>query len=190
MDIPKNGYEQAAISLAPLETDMTLEEFLESDLERYEYVKGELIPMPPTSGEHGDISSNVQWYLYSHVRANQLGRVYTSDTGFLIGDRMLMPDVAFVALARLPDDRRKAFSISPDLAIEIVSPTDIQYRVIEKVFVYLDAGTRLVWVIEPVGKTVTVYRSKTDIRMLTYEDTLTGEDVVEGFSCEVAQLFE
>ena len=190
MDIPKNGYEQAAISLAPLETDMTLEEFLESDLERYEYVKGELIPMPPPSGEHGDISSNVQWYLYSHVRANQLGRVYTSDTGFLIGDRMLMPDVAFVALARLPDDRRKAFSISPDLAIEIVSPTDIQYRVIEKAFVYLDAGTRLVWVIEPVGQTVTVYRSKTDIKTLTYEDTLTGEDVVEGFSCQVAQLFE
>ena len=80
---------------------MTLEEFLESDLEGYEYVKGELILMPPTSGEHGDISSNVQWYLYSHVRANQLGRVYTSDTGFLIGDRMLMPDVAFVALATI-----------------------------------------------------------------------------------------
>ena len=49
MDILKNGSEQAAISLAPIETDMTLEEFLQSDLERYEYVKGELIPMPPTS---------------------------------------------------------------------------------------------------------------------------------------------
>lgn len=45
MDIPKNGYEQAAISLAPLETDMTLEEFLESDLEGYEYVTGKLIPI-------------------------------------------------------------------------------------------------------------------------------------------------
>ena len=169
---------------------MTLEEFLQSDLEGFEYEKGELIPMPPTSGEHGEISSNIQWYLYSHVRANQLGRVYTSDTGFKIGERVLVPDVAFVSSARLPDDRRKAFSIPPDLAVEIVSPTDIQYRVIEKAFAYLDAGTRLVWVIEPVGKTVTVYRSKTDIRMLTYEDTLTGEDVVEGFSCQVAQLFE
>ena len=47
MDIPKNGYEQAAISLAPLETDMTLEDFLESDLEGYEYAKGKLIPMAP-----------------------------------------------------------------------------------------------------------------------------------------------
>ena len=190
MDIPKNGYEQAAISLTPLETDMTLEDFLESDLEGYEYMKGVLIPMPPTSGEHGEISSNVQWYLYSHVRENQLGRVYTSDTGFRIGERVLMPDIAFVSSARLPDDRRKAFSIPPDLAVEIVSPTDIQYRVIEKAFTYLDAGTRLVWVIEPVAKTVTVYRSETDIKTLTREDTLTGENVVEGFSCQVAQLFE
>ena len=190
MSIPKNGYEQAAISLAPLETDMTLEEFLESDLEGYEYVKGVLIPMPPTSGEHGDISSNVQWYLYSHVRGNQLGRVYTSDTGFRIGERVLMPDIAFVSSARLPDDRRKVFSIPPDLAVEIVSPTDVHYNVIEKAFAYLDAGTRLVWIIEPVGKTVTVYRSQTNIKTFTIDDTLSGEDVVEGFSCQVSQLFE
>ena len=190
MGILKEGHEQAAISLAPIETDMTLQDFLESDIEGYEYVKGALIPMPPTSGEHGDISSNIQWYLYSHVRANQLGRVYTSDTSFQIGDRVLIPDIAFVSSARLPEDRRRAFAIPPDLAVEVVSPTDIQYRVTEKAFTYLDAGTRLVWVIEPIAKTVTVYRSETDIKTLTINDTLSGEDVVEGFSCQVAQLFE
>ena len=172
------------------ENPMTLEEFLQSDLEGYEYEKGKLIPMPPTSGEHGDISSNLQWCLYSHVRANQLGRVYTSDTGFQIGDRVLMPDVAFVSSAKLPDDRRKAFTIPPDLAVEIVSLSDAFRRVIEKAFAYLDAGTQIVWVIEPGSKTVTVYRSETNIKLLTREDTLTGEDVVEGFSCQVAQLFE
>ena len=190
MDILKDGHEQAAVSLAPIETDMTLQDFLESDIEGYEYVKGALLPMPPTSGEHGDISSNLQWYLYSHVRVNQLGRVYTSDTGFQIGDRVLMPDIAFVSSARLPEDRHTAFSIPPDLAVEVVSRTDIQYRVIEKTFAYLNAGVRLVWVIEPIGKTITVYRSETDIKLLSREDTLSGEDVVEGFSCQVAQLFE
>ena len=190
MDRLKNGYEQAARSLMPLETDMTLEDFLASDLEGYEYAKGELIPMPPTSGEHGDISSNVQWYLYSHVRANQLGRVYTSDTGFQIGDRVLMPDVAFVSSSRLPDNRRNAFSIPPDLAVEIVSPSDGFRRVIEKAFAYLEGGTQIVWVIEPESKTVTVYRSETNIKLLTREDTLTGEEGIEGFSCQVAQLFE
>ena len=190
MSTLKADHEQTAISLTPLETDMTLEEFLESDLEGYEYVKGELIPMPPTSGEHGDISTNLFLFLGPHVRENQLGRVYTSDTGFKIGDRFLIPDIAFVSTKRLPDDRRKAFSIPPDLAVEIVSPTDVLFRVFEKALTYLSGGTQLVWVIEPVAKTVTVYRSETDIKTLTREDTLTGEDVVEGFSCPVAQLFE
>ena len=190
MNILKAEPEQIVISPDPIETDMTLEEFLQSDLERYEYVKGALIPMPPTSGEHGDISMSLVLFLGPYVHQNQLGRVYTSDTGFQIGDRILMPDIAFVSAARLPEDRRKAFSIPPDLAVEVISPTDAQFRVVEKALVYLSAGTQLVWVIEPVAKTVTVYRSETDIEMLTREDTLTGEEVVEGFSCEVAQLFE
>ena len=190
MSILKESYEQAAGSLTPIETDMTLEDFLESDIEGYEYVKGELIQMPPTSGEHGDISMSLVVFLGPYVRKNQLGRVYTSDTGFRIGDRVLMPDIAFVSSARLPEDRRKAFEIPPDLAVEVVSPTDAQFRIVEKALVYLNAGTQLVWVIEPIAKTVTVYRSETDIKTLTREDTLTGEDVVEGFSCQVAQLFE
>ena len=175
---------------SPTPSRMTLEEFLASDLEGYEYVKGELIPMPPTSGEHGNIRTNIDWYLQLHVRENQLGRIYMPDTGFQIGERVLMPDVAFVSTARLPEDWSKVLSIPPDLAVEVVSPTDAQSRVVQKALNYLDAGTRLVWVIEPVAKTVTVYRSETDITLLTREDTLTGEDVVEGFSCPVSQLFE
>ena len=179
-----------AQEMEPTSTTMTLEEFLASDLEGYEYVKGELIPMPPTSGEHGDISTNIDWHLQAHVRENQLGRVYLPDTGFRIGERVLIPDIAFLSNARLPEDRRKAFSIPPDLAVEVVSPSDRQVRIVQKVLNYLDAGTQLVWVVEPVAKTVTVYRSETDITSLTREDTLTGEDVVPGFSCEVWKLFE
>ncbi|MDE0087416.1 MAG: Uma2 family endonuclease, partial [Candidatus Poribacteria bacterium] len=63
-------------------------------------------------------------------------------------------------------------------------------RVIDKAFAYLAAGTQIVWVIEPKSQTVTVFRSETDITTLTRKDTLTGEDVVKGFSCPVAQLFE
>ena len=190
MDIPKNGYEQGAISLAPLETDMTLEDFLESDLEGYEYMKGKLIPMAPPTMEHGEISMNLSFLLNLHVRENQLGRLYPADTDFKLGDRLVKPDVAFVSTARLPENRNQASPIAPDLAVEVVSPSDVFRRVIEKAFVYLDAGTQIVWVIEPGSKTVTVYRSETNIKLLTREDTLSGEDVVEGFSCQVAQLFE
>ncbi len=59
-----------------------------------------------------------------------------------------------------------------------------------KALAYLKAGTRLVWVIEPIMKTVMVYRSEMDFTLLNCEDTLMGEDVVEGFTCPVAQLFE
>ena len=190
MDIPKNGYEQAAISLTPIQTDMTLEEFLQSDLEGYEYVKGKLVPMAPPTMEHGDISMSLSFLLSLHVRKNQLGRLYPAGTDFKLGDRLVKPDIAFVSMARLPENRRQVSPVPPDLAIEVVSPTDIQYGVIEKAFAYLNAGTRLVWIIEPVGKTVTVYRSETNIKLLTHEDTLSGEDVVEGFSCQVAELFE
>ena len=169
---------------------MTLEEFLANDLEGYEYVKGELVPMAPPTMEHGEISTNVVWYLQSHVRENQLGRVYTAETTFRLGERAVKPDAAFVTAARLPENRRKSSSQPPDLAVEVVSPSDTLYGVAEKAVDYLDAGTRLVWVIEPVTKTVTVYRSRTDIRTLKCGDTLTGEDVVEGFACQVEELFE
>ncbi len=191
--LPADGNSDALLSqeglpLRPIK--MTLEEFLESDLEGYEYIKGELIPVPPTSLEHGHISADLFWFLNLHVRKNELGRVYMSDTGFQVGEQVLMPDIAFLANARIPDDLSKASPIPPDLAIEVVSPTDALHRVVEKAFTYLDAGTQLVWVLEPRSKTVIVYRSETDITLLTRNDTLTGENVIEGFTCQVAELFE
>lgn len=169
---------------------MTLEEFLESDLEGYEYIKGELVPMPPTSVEHGDISMNLVSPLYLYVRDNHLGRVYVPDTGFRVGERVLIPDIAYISTDRIPDDKSRAFQVPPDLAVEVISPTDTILRVEEKVFAYLEAGTRLVWVIKPRSKTVNVYRSETDITLLTRNDTLSGEEVIQGFSCQVAELFE
>ena len=176
--------------MCSIPTTMTLEEFLEHDVEGYEYVNGELVPMAPPSREHGEISVNVIHYLYSHVYQQKLGRLYTAETTFQVGERTAKPDVAFVSTARLTGDKTKGFSIPPDLAIEVVSPSDVQSRIAEKALAYLNAGTRLVWVLEPVSKTVTVYRSERDIEMLTRDDTLTGGDVVPEFSCPVAHLFE
>ena len=169
---------------------MTMEEFLENDLEGYEYVKGKLVPMAAAAIVHGEIGSNVHLLLGLHVRENRLGRLYSLETTFQLGDRVVKPDIAFVSTERLSEDKLKGFSVAPDLAIEIVSPSDKHYDVTDKALAYLKAGTRLVWVIEPIAKTVMVYRSETDFTLLNYEDTLTGEDVVDGFSCAVAELFE
>ena len=114
------------------ENTITLEEFLENDLEGYEYVKGELVPMSPSSMEHGEISSNVVLHLSLHVFEHQLGRLYTAGTTFHLGDRVVKPDVAFVSTDRLPEDREKGSPVPPDLAVEVVSPTDKHYDVTEK----------------------------------------------------------
>ena len=177
----------------PESLKMTLEEFLEHDVEGYEYVKGELVPMPPPSREHGEISVNVIRYLDAHVYQNKLGRLYTAETTFQVAERIMKPDVAFVSTTQLTGnktDKTKGFPIPPNLAVEVVSPSDVQSRIAEKALAYLNAGTRLVWVLEPVSQTVTVYRSERDIETLTRDDTLTGEDVVSGCSCSVAHLFE
>ena len=174
---------------SPEQISMTLAEFLEYDIEGYEYVKGELVPMSPATRAHSKISVNVIRHLDLHVRENQLGEVHVEAT-FRVGERGLKPDVAFVSTPHLEGDENRGFPIPPDLAIEVVSPTDVQWHIVDKAFAYLNAGTRLVWVLDPRSQTVTVYRSESDIVLLTCEDTLTGEDVVPGFTCPVLQLFE
>ena len=169
---------------------MTLEEFIYSNLEGYEYVKGEVIALPAASLEHGIICSKVFLHLGMYVQEHHIGIVVTPDAGFQVGERVLKPDVAFLSINRNPENLSRACSIPPDLAIEVISQSDISRQIIEKAFAYLEAGTQIVWVFEPIGKTVTVYRSDTDIELLTRNDTLSGEDVVEGFSCPVAQFFE
>ncbi len=173
-----------------IDSDMTFEEFLASDIKGYEFVNGELKQMSPPTMEHGEISMGLILPLGTYIRDKQLGRLYPADTTFNLGDRLVKPDLAYVSNERLPDNRRQGAPIPPDLAVEVTSPSDSQYDIIEKALAYLQAGTRLVWVIEPIAQTVTVYRSKSDIKTLTHNDTLTGEDVVEGFSCLVSQLFE
>ncbi len=173
----------------PKHITMTLDEFLARDIEGYEYVKGELIPMSSPSLGHAKISTRITHYLFTYVSENQLGDVYV-EAGFKVGERGMKPDVAFISTARLPEDESKGSPIPPDFAVEVVSPTDVQWRITEKVQAYLEAGTQMVWVVESVMKTVTVYRSATDIKVFTTNDTLTGEDVVPGFACQVTQFFQ
>ncbi len=182
--------DQTDVSINLIDSDMTFEEFFDSDIKGYEFVNGELKQMSPPTMEHGEISMGLTLPLGTYIRDKQLGRLYPADTTFNLGDRLVKPDLAYVSNERLPDNRRQGAPIPPDLAVEVTSPSDSQYDIIEKALAYLEAGTRLVWVIEPIAQTVTVYRSKSDIKMLTHKDILTGEDVVEGFSCPVAKLFE
>lgn len=161
---------------------------------RYELVAGELRKMPPAGCEHGAVGSDLQSLLGPYVKQRRLGQVFLAETGFLLArdpDTVLAPDVSFVSAERLRETpiTKSFWPGAPDLAVEIVSPGDTFREIDEKAKAWLASGTRLVWVVNPAWRTVTVYRGENEIRTLTENDDLTGEDVVAGFSCRVAELF-
>lgn len=162
---------------------------------RYELVEGELRRMTPAGYEHGFVISELQGRLWNYVRKHKLGHVAGAETGFMVGrgpDTVLAPDVAFVRQSQI--DRLgipKAFlPEAPALAVEVVSPGDTAEEVDEKMRRWLAAGVEMGWVVYPGGRTVTVYRSLDDIRVLTERDVLDGGDVVPGFQLRVEELFE
>jgi Uma2 family endonuclease len=178
---------------APL---MTAEELfqLPDDDYKYELVEGEVIRMPPTGAEHGDVAVNAGALLRNYVKAHDLGRVSAAETGFILKrnpDTVRAPDAAFVAKERIPAEGipRTYWPFAPDLAVEVVSPNDRFDEVQDKVAAYFTAGTRLVWVVLPKTQTVLAYRSLHDVRSLGVNDELSGEDVIPGFTCCVADLF-
>ncbi len=168
---------------------VTAEELLRmpDDGFRYELVRGELRKMPPAGNEHGYIAGEVFAGLRNHVKANGLGRVYAVETGFRLHsdpDIVRAPDAAFVSRERLEEvgPVEGYWPGAPDLAAEVVSPNDRHTEVIEKALEWLDAGCRMVLIVDPKQHTATVYRSREDIRILAEGDTLDGADVIPGFS--------
>lgn len=84
---------------------------------------------------------------------------------------------------------RPFWTVPPDLAVEVVSPSNTRAEIREKVLEYLDAGSRLVWVVEPRDHSVTTYLSRTDVGVLKGDDALDGFDVLPGFRLRVADVF-
>lgn len=169
-------------------------EKLPADGMRHELVKGELRTMPPSGGEHGYTVVNLTVPLGQHARRQGLGAVCGAETGFVIAhdpDTVRAPDIAFVRKAAIPaSGLPKGFwQGAPDLAVEVVSPGDTLVEVEEKVHEWLQAGTSRVWVVNPRQQTVHVYRSPTDVMILTVNDVLDGEGVVPGFTIPVREIF-
>jgi Uma2 family endonuclease len=182
-------------------TLITAEEFskLAPHLGRCELVRGEIIEMSPPGLVHGKITMTLGARLFNYVEEHNLGEVFAAETGFIVEhstdeqprDTVRGPDIAFVKKERIPeggfDDAWGDFA--PDLVVEVMSKNDTQREVLEKVGEYLDAGVRLVWVVRPQNKTVTIYRLNGGVEQLQADDTLDGEDVLPGFSCPVSDVF-
>jgi Uma2 family endonuclease len=175
---------------------ITAEEFARMpdppDGSKQELVQGVIVTMPPPKGPHGVCCSKIDRRLGTFVEANKLGNVASNDTGFITErdpDTVRGADVAFWSRERLPEVPAGYLPMVPDLAVEVVSPDDHYARIQRKVAHYLAHGVRLLWVADPEDRSVTIYRPDKPMRILSESDTLSGEDVVPGFSCRVAELF-
>lgn len=161
---------------------------------RYELVQGALRRMSPAGFRHGRLIMNIAASLDHHVRAHMLGVVCAAETGFLLAtnpDTVRAADVAFIRQDRLdPTAEPEGYwPGAPDLVVEVVSPNDLYTEVDAKVTDWLDAGARMVVVVNPRMRSVTVYRSRAQIAVLREQDMLDGSDVVPGWTLPVAAIF-
>ncbi len=175
---------------------MTVDDYirLPEDGVRHELQAGILIAEPQPFPRHAQIQARLTRMLLDFVEPRGLGVILTQG-GFLLSrnpDTLRAPDVAFVRRDRFDADEaeRTFFRGAPDLAIEILSPSNRPGEIHSKVADYLASGSKLVWVIDPARGVVSVYRSLLAPRRVESGGLLQGEDVLPGLSISVATLLE
>ncbi|MBL8867851.1 MAG: Uma2 family endonuclease [Planctomycetia bacterium] len=164
------------------------------DGSREELVRGEVVTMPPPGFKHGIVQLNIGFLLKAFLKENRIGRA-TVESGLVTErepDTVRGPDVAYWSYGRLPagespDDYP---DLPADLVAEVLSPSNTRGKLAAKIREYFTTGVRLVWVVDPDEQTVTVYTRPGDGTVLWNDATLTGGDVLPGFSCPVASFFE
>jgi Uma2 family endonuclease len=163
----------------------------------YEVVNGQRVE-PPRMGVYETWFAAVLIYeLNRHQMSRPTGHVALPEMLFLIdaaADLQRRPNVAFVSYDRWPRDRRlptaSAWHVVPDLAVEVVSPSDAACEMVAKTEEYFRAGVRLVWLFFPTQRLVYVYEDRKSVRILDARDTLDGGTVLPGFALRLSSLFE
>ncbi len=155
----------------------------------YEFVGGEIVEAP-SNPYSSAIASEISFYIKLFVRESGIPAHVTGEQGgYQVGEERYAPDVAYLAKAVQPELARSGYNPTPpQLAVEVISPTDREQFVTIKVVNYLTVGT-VVWVVRPDTKTVEVYVPGRAAQMLGVEDTLNGGEVLPGFTLAVEKIF-
>lgn len=179
-----------------LTSGITPEQFAAlTDRKNFELVEGRLVARR-MGNKASWVAFRLAMRLHDFVKQHKLGWVFCGDTGFRLDpgrpNTVRKPDVSFVRMGRLPgEEPSDAYDqLAPDLAIESVSPNDTVRELEEKLEEYIDSGVRLIWVIHPELQSIKVYRPDGSITQLKSSEELSGEEVVPGFACKIADLFQ
>jgi len=174
---------------------LTAEEFFllpnPDDGSQQELVRGEVITMPPPGGMHGVCCLKAGRRIGNYVEERELGTVTSNDTGFITErgpDSVRGPDIAYWSKDRLPVVPVGYIEVPPNLLVEVLSPSNTSKQIRSKLKEYFAKGVRIVCVIAPEDRTLTIYRTPDEGRLLHETATATGEDVLPGFTCRVSDL--
>lgn len=175
-------------------TLITAEELFDlGEAGRCELVNGEIIHMAPAGAEHGDVALEIAYRIKTHVDAHRLGKVYAAETGFVLRrnpDVVRAPDVAFVRRERVPRGPKRGFlEGAPDLAVEVVSPSDRHSDLMAKVQQWLTGGAVSVWAVDPINRSLDVYRSGGQILRYVTGQEVADEPALPGFVLKLDELF-
>ena len=173
---------------------ITAEEFanLPDDGKRYELVRGVVREMSHPSRDHGEVASTLVLLIKGWAKQHRLGRVRV-ETGHVLTrnpDTVCGPDVSFVRYARDGDVDGPWVRGGADLAVEIRSPGDRRGEIEQRVDDFLQAGTLLVWIVDPRTRTIEVRTRGGEDRRLTEADELEGGSVLPGFRVALRDVFE
>jgi Uma2 family endonuclease len=173
----------------------TVEEFdrlEEPDELRYELDEGALIEMTkPRYDPHNRIVRNISRALDKYLDAHPIGDLLSADNLFVLGPATKRaPDLSFMRTERMKAIQPgKDIEGAPDLAIEVLSPSDTAIAIRRKVKQYFHAGARMVWVVLPESREIEVWRENSGNQVLGESEFLSGADVLPGFSIKIASLF-
>ena len=167
----------------------------ENEDKRLELIDGVILVMPPSSNKNTVVAFRVARFLGNHVDEHDLGYVTGADGGFELGPKtVLIPDVGYISKERAGKLVGNVFPVAPDLAVEVISPSETARKVLDKVRAYLLAGTQLVWAVDPIDKVVDVYRLAEDdtinVKTLDINEILDGGSALSEFTISVKELFK
>jgi Uma2 family endonuclease len=184
-------YHEAMTTKTRLTAD-DLERMPDDDSAIVELDEGELVTMPLASEDHGYFEGRIFNRIFSFADQHNLGRVYPGDTGFRLNDQIVRgPDISFVRRERVEALRSQGFAKGvPDLAIEILSPSQTFPQLLRKTKQYLAAGCQVVMIVNREAREIDVFKADGSEYTLQAGDTLEVAELLPGFSVKVGELFQ